>query len=399
MGWLPVEGTEMRSRQIRGRSVGRVVGVALVVLAAVPAAAYGVTRVSYHPAGQAPAERTGLNGLLIEGDGASDRISIQWRSDVVPFRVQVGPLEIVSPVTLVAGANCTNPAPDSVHCNEAGTFRVDAFLEGGDDTLVENSPTNQPLVSNPLFVQAGTGNDRVVGGFARDNLSGGISGNDRLEGRGGNDELFGGSGDDELVGGAGNDILGSLFGGETGNDRLEGGAGDDRLFVREGRDTLLGGSGSDQLNSRDGAADPLVDCGFAIRANDRAEVDLVDPRVINCGRVLRFADDDGPPARPLTARLRVRANGRARVRMACPGDARVRCRGRASLRDPRRRSRVLASTSYDIPLRARRSVVLRLTRAERALLLRRDEALFTTRERGVSRKGPRSAERTLEVAG
>ena len=340
------------------RITPRIVGIVALVAGALPAAAGATTNVSYHPSGQTPPARTGVNDLFIEGDGAGDKISVQWRTDVQPFRVQVNQLEVVSPVTLVAGQNCTNPSPNAVHCNAAATLRVDAFLEGGDDTLEEHSLADSSFFSSPLFVNAGSGNDRVVGGR-------------------GNDILQGSSGDDRLEGGPGNDFLG---GSDVGHDGFSGGA---------GRDTL---------DARDNSADAFVSCGSQpLGESDRATVDLVDPKVGGCEIVERFASDDGPPGMALTKRLRIARSGRAGVRIACPRDARVRCRGRARLRDPRRRSRVLASATYNAPLRARRSVVFQLTAAERALLLRRRKALFTTTEKGVSRKGPRSVERILRV--
>lgn len=54
------------------------------------------------------------------------------------------------------------------------------------------------------YVQAGMGDDRIVGGAADDYLIGGF-GNDVVVGRGGNNTLVGGPGDDRLIGHRGND--------------------------------------------------------------------------------------------------------------------------------------------------------------------------------------------------
>ncbi|RVT95700.1 DUF4214 domain-containing protein [Rhodovarius crocodyli] len=71
-------------------------------------------------------------------------------------------------------------------------------------------------------------------GNADNNILSGSSLADRLEGGDGDDDLRGASGDDVLLGGAG-------------NDSLSGGDGNDRLYVGSGMDTAAGGAGSDTL--------------------------------------------------------------------------------------------------------------------------------------------------------
>jgi VCBS repeat-containing protein len=66
---------------------------------------------------------------------------------------------------------------------------------------------------------------------------------DAINAGGGNDHVMGHGGNDVLLGGAGNDVL---SGGE-GNDVLEGGAGDDVLSGDAGSDVLWGGGGTDIL--------------------------------------------------------------------------------------------------------------------------------------------------------
>jgi Ca2+-binding RTX toxin-like protein len=75
------------------------------------------------------------------------------------------------------------------------------------------------------YVNAGLGDDRIVGGS-------------------GNDYLIGGAGNDVVIGGDGNDVLI----GAPGTDRIEGGAGDDTAIIRytlDGADTVDLGSGND----------------------------------------------------------------------------------------------------------------------------------------------------------
>lgn len=84
-------------------------------------------------------------------------------------------------------------------------------------------------------IDAGAGNDIVLGGAADDSLIGG-EGNDRLVGAGGTNQLDGGAGNDILV------SVGS-------NDTLLGGDGDDTFFVRflSNTMTVTGGDGFDVL--------------------------------------------------------------------------------------------------------------------------------------------------------
>ena len=93
-------------------------------------------------------------------------------------------------------------------------------------------------VEVPASIQAGEGNDRIVGGAGDDVIDAGL----------GDDKVFGGRGDDIVAGAAGND---KLLGGD-GNDELRGGEGNDRLAGNEDNDTLLGGAGNDRLAGNEG---------------------------------------------------------------------------------------------------------------------------------------------------
>ena len=153
------------------------------------------------------------------------------------------------------------------------------------------------------IMDAGAGNDFVIGGSGNDYLIGG-EGDDRLYGRAGNDLLAGGEGNDTLSGDQGTDTLdggngtdtadfsgssepvvvnlanGTLtgtadllisienFAGSSFDDRLSGdangnvffgGAGDDVLVGHAGGDTLDGGQGNDLI--RGGPGDDLLSGG------------------------------------------------------------------------------------------------------------------------------------------
>jgi Ca2+-binding RTX toxin-like protein len=96
--------------------------------------------------------------------------------------------------------------------------------------------------STGSVVNAGDGNDPVLGSNGADTIDGG-NGNDTIGGFAGNDSIFGGQGDDRIDGGDGADIaLGGL-----GNDLVQGGNGDDSLSGENGADTLTGGAGADTI--------------------------------------------------------------------------------------------------------------------------------------------------------
>jgi CSLREA domain-containing protein len=121
------------------------------------------------------------------------------------------------------------------------------------------------LVTQPIFIDAGAGddtvkggvgNDRIIGGEGDDNLRG-TKGDDVIIGGDGNDSLRGQVGDDTLIGGDGNDTLQGAedddsLRGDAGNDLLEGGSENDKLSGGGGNDTLLGEAGNDRLNGGGG---------------------------------------------------------------------------------------------------------------------------------------------------
>lgn len=113
----------------------------------------------------------------------------------------------------------------------------------GDDTVVGSS------MHDLLFGQAG--NDYLYGGAGNDEIDGGTY-DDQLFGQGGEDKLFGGEGNDFLYGDrwgqiSYGDYRDELHGG-AGTDWLYGDGGDDDLFGGSEDDTLFGGSGGDHLD-------------------------------------------------------------------------------------------------------------------------------------------------------
>jgi hypothetical protein len=95
--------------------------------------------------------------------------------------------------------------------------------------------------------------------------------------------------------------------------------------------------------------------------------------------------------------IRVARNGAVKIRLSCPARARVTCRGVLRLVDNRRLKRTLARARYAVPRRRSGAVSLRLTRAQARRVRARRSITAVTRERGVSRKGPRSTFATFNV--
>jgi Ca2+-binding RTX toxin-like protein len=152
----------------------------------------------------------------------------------------------------------------SIEVIDGGTTESDIRGDNANNTL----DFRNTELRNIDEIDAGGGNDNVLGGSANDRIDGG-SGNDRLSGQAGDDSLDGGKGNDvllgddgadSLTGGSGND---QLFGGNNA-DVLNGGSGDDRLSGDAGDDILDGGSGDDQLSG--GSGDDILTGGSG---NDR----------------------------------------------------------------------------------------------------------------------------------
>jgi hypothetical protein len=353
----------------------------LIGVAVAAAQAGATTTVRYFPVGSSPPSDVSDFGLLIQGDGVGEAASVRLLES--PFRFRVGSAGggTTQGASLVAGSGCSMVS-GGVECNEGGTFKITATLGGGNDSLGEAS-TISASSGETMNVDGGSGNDELTGGAGTDTLRG-RSGNDTLRGMGEPDSLFGDGGDDSV-------------GGDDANDTVTGGL---------GLDTFFGGAGNDTIAARDGVRDTSANCGSG---TDVAQYDLEDARFVSkvntdfipttgCETIQIAALDDGPPATATGRRLAIRRDGTITVRIACPRKARVRCRGSADVRDRRPPSRTLASASYNVPIGATRTVRVRLTGRERALLRRRGRALVTTFEHGRSRKGPRGAVTVFMVA-
>jgi uncharacterized delta-60 repeat protein len=179
---------------------------------------------------------------------------------------------LIDGVLNVIGNSTTN---DSVIITQSGgNISVNATFNSGDPDVFDGDDVEEivivmgsgnnivvvsGVVTQPLTIDGGAGNDLISGGGGDDTLIGG-EGNDILHGNGGDDMLLGGNGNDDLLGGAGND---SLVGGE-GVDIVSGGAGNDLMIGSQDSDLLIGGNGEDILIG-----------GWTIHDNDTAALDEV----------------------------------------------------------------------------------------------------------------------------
>ena len=221
---------------------------------------------------------------------------------------------------VAAGPGCSLSGSE-VRCG-TGVTRVRMDLGGGDDSgagrrllvlcLFGSCPPPRAPLDVPLELDAGPGDDSLIGGDGDDTLRGG-PGRDtfRLSPFGaadGADVVSGGDGIDEAdyslasprvvvslddlpgdgVGDEGDDVRSDVedVTGSSGDDRLTGdadanqlagGAGSDELTGNGGFDALYGEDGVDLLHARDGNPE-RVDCGAD---NDFAELDAFD-RVSGC---------------------------------------------------------------------------------------------------------------------
>jgi Ca2+-binding RTX toxin-like protein len=170
-------------------------------------------------------------------DGVRDQITAAGRDSADNVTIAtVGAETTVTglPATLrIANADATDAVTDALVINTGG----------GDDNV---DATALLATGVALNVDAGAGNDQILGGAGNDQLFG-QDGNDTLLGKGGADLLFGGEGNDTLTGGDADD---QMFG-QGGDDRMIWNPGDDSDLMEggDGTDTaeVNGGNGSEQF--------------------------------------------------------------------------------------------------------------------------------------------------------
>lgn len=140
-----------------------------------------------------------------------------------------------------------------------GSPSVANSLIGGDgaDTLTGGALSDTLDGGNgDDSINGGDGNDSILGRDGADRING-DDGNDTILGGDGADIVNGGDGDDSILAGNGADSVSGGLGndfvnGESGNDTLRGDDGDDSIFGGTENDSIDGGDGNDSLDGQDG---------------------------------------------------------------------------------------------------------------------------------------------------
>ncbi|MGZ8666337.1 MAG: calcium-binding protein [Solirubrobacterales bacterium] len=260
----------------------------------------------------------GSSTLVVLGSGSANQIRLDYRRGRYSVSDSAG-------VSTGSESGCTR-GQDEVECAAGSLSALLVDGSGGKDR-VKIARSVPPSVD--VTVDAGAGDDRIVGGRGADHLRAGPSGGDVIFGRGGGDALYGGGNDpDRVFGGPGPDLStmpatcrgGNLINGGSsrdnvsyalsdqnsvwvmslksdtagfsrrrcGKDRLVGVSslegtkgvdvliGDGRhngLLGHEGADVFRAGGGKDYVDARDGGRDRVVSCGPArdLLLADRAD--------------------------------------------------------------------------------------------------------------------------------
>lgn len=250
----------------------------------------------------------------VNGDGRADFVLSNGSS--TPVYLNDGAGKFVEVAGLLPGNQYDQYTPADVNSdgridfiawrgvfNNAENLRIDIRLDPG----VSQTGTAAAEVfmgdTRATTINAGGGNDVIVGGAGQDYLRGDdgddrIAGGDAFDdthGNMGNDTVSGGLGDDWVVGGKDNDLLygeegSDLVYGNLGNDTCEGGdgndivrggqnddilragAGADYVSGDKGDDTVWGGAGADDFHSfGDAGIDRVMD--FNLAEGDRVRLD------------------------------------------------------------------------------------------------------------------------------
>ena len=128
------------------------------------------------------------------GSGISETFVISGTDQVDIITVTPGPGTDVEVTVASTGSTTT-----TVTLPANNPILINAF--DSNDTVTVDS-----VVTTPVQVYGGGGNDSIVGGSGNDTITGGV-GDDTIIGGEGNDELIGVSGDDTLIGEGGNDVM------------------------------------------------------------------------------------------------------------------------------------------------------------------------------------------------
>ncbi|MFP6764906.1 MAG: GEVED domain-containing protein, partial [Planctomycetaceae bacterium] len=196
----------------------------------------------------------GVYEVVVEADDQAGGVSTQAvQVTVLPpftFNSMTGALtvpvvtgELTLKSTGSTGEVVINDIPVGVAVTSVTAILVQGTAGGDFIELEEIDEVNMPALTSAIQVDAGDGDDSILGSALGDLILAG-DGDDFVFADDGANTLFGGAGDDVLLGGQDVD---SMDGGE-GGDFLLGMAGDDVMTGGPGNDSLLGAAGSDNLS-------------------------------------------------------------------------------------------------------------------------------------------------------
>lgn len=163
----------------------------------------------------------------------------------------------------------TSTDADQSHLTLVGVANVFLSLGAGNDSFDASSLANVDAIQ--FYVNAGDGNDRIVGGGSSDVLNG-EAGRDTLFGNAGDDLLHGGDQADLLDGGDGND---QVLGEGNSGDILTGGRGFDYIDGGNGQDILAEALLEPDANSISLMNNTLVQFDDADESGTSAVIDFV----------------------------------------------------------------------------------------------------------------------------
>lgn len=167
----------VRRSGLRALTVGALIATPLLAVAGTAHATTNVSKIG--------------NQLNINSGNVSDNMSVNINLD--------GSLIVRNfNDRLITGGACQKIDNNTVDCPSVGITNIQANLQGGSDTLRNNTGL-------PLRAFLGSGNDTFIGGSGRDFVNG-DDGSDTLRGNGGNDILAGDAGNDAGFGGSGSDF-------------------------------------------------------------------------------------------------------------------------------------------------------------------------------------------------
>ncbi|MGC4033736.1 MAG: calcium-binding protein [Tepidisphaeraceae bacterium] len=155
------------------------------------------------------------------------------------------------PIRVIIGDTTKNYAASAITA-------IQIFGREGNDLL---QATCQDVAA---YIQAGDGDDTIVGGDLGDSITGaagddliyGMGGDDWIDGNGGRDTIYCGDGNDRAYGGNGRDVID----GGLGNDVLYGEVGPDLFITNDrARDWIFGGEPDINYVQTDGIKDILYD--------------------------------------------------------------------------------------------------------------------------------------------